>query len=106
MDPAHHACRALLALLRSQSVVGTAVSLRITGGTDPLGRSMTYSYPLPGASQARGPHLGHRVIGGILQFSSAIGAEFGETTFIRAGTDEFWFLWSVTKLAKEKLQTS
>lgn len=67
---------------------------------------MTCSYPFPGASQARGPHLGHRVIGGILQFSSALGAEFGETTFIRAGTGEFWLLWSGTKLAKENLQIS
>lgn len=33
----------------------------ITGGMDLLGRSVTCSYPLPGASQARGPHPGDRV---------------------------------------------
>lgn len=87
MGPAHHACRAPSALLGSQSTVGTAVNLRIHGGTDHLGRSVAYSSLLPGASQAGGPHLGQRVIGGILQFSSAVGAEFGETTFIRAGTE-------------------
>lgn len=33
--------------------------------------------------------MGHRVTGGILQFSSAIRAEFGKTTLIRAGAEEF-----------------
>lgn len=42
----------------------------------PSGKSVTCSYPLPGASLAGGPHLGDRVIYGILQFSSAVGAEF------------------------------
>lgn len=81
---------------------GTAVSPRITGGTGPLGKPVPCSSPSPGASQAGGPHLGHRMIGGILQFSSAVGAELGEITLIRAGTEEFWFLRRVTKLAKRK----
>jgi len=104
MGPAHHACRALLALLRSQSAVGTAVSPRITGGTDSLGRSMTCSYALPGASQARGPHLGHRVTGGILQFSSAIRAVW--KNHFNKGRNRGILMLVVTELAKEILQTS
>lgn len=88
MSPAHYICRALLALPRSQCS-GNCLSPRITGGTDPLGRSVTCSYPLLGASKARAPIW---VIGGILYFSTAVGAEFGKTTFIRAGIEEFWLL--------------
>ena len=58
--------------------------------------------PLTWCFLARGPHLSHRVISRILEFSSAAGAEFGETTLIRARTEEFWFLWWETKLANRK----
>lgn len=70
MGPACHACRSLLALPRSQTAFPESLEYW------PSGKSVTCSYPLPGASPAGGPHLGDRVIYGILQFSSAVGAEF------------------------------
>lgn len=45
MGPALHVSRALLAIIHSsQSAVGTTVSPRITGGTEPLGRSVTWCF--------------------------------------------------------------
>lgn len=91
MGPAHHDCRVLLALHRSQSAVGTAVNPRITGDTDPLGKSVTAVTPYLVLLRPEAPS-GPQGIGGILQFSSAVGM-VGETTLIREGTEEFWFLW-------------
>lgn len=64
----------------------------VTGGTDLLGRSVTCSYPLPGAFQARGPYLGYRVK--YVQFCRfpLLLEQFGKTTLIRAGIEEFWLL--------------
>lgn len=44
----------------------------------PSGKSVTSSYPLPGASQAGGPHLGDRVICGILLLEHSLVKPFNK----------------------------